>query len=205
VKRWFIALSLALPLVLLASFSLAGTPSSAAGDTDDLVLLVESLSYTEGDIKLGDGLCTTEASNTTSGRCTLRAAIEEANFWAGTRRVTVGVAPGLYPQNSKQPSAQGVITPSSGLLASRWMRTTATSGRNWDAGAYFHITAPMTIDLDNRVGLKSGSETENLATGFFVDAECDVAELHWCDDERDGDSLGRQCGQRGGGEGRGPS
>jgi adhesin/invasin len=165
-----LALGLVLPLVLLAVFALEGATPAAIGDTTDLVLLVDSLSYVDGDNNPGDGLCKTDGQYTSYGRCTLRAAIEEANYWGGSRRVTIGVAPSVYPASSNQPASEGVITVASNVVPSRWMLGTATSGRNWDVGAYFHITAPMTIDLDNRVGLKSGSETENLATGFFVAA-----------------------------------
>ncbi len=117
-----------------AAHSDPGVPTSWAHE-----FLVDSLG-TEGDDARGDGVCATAA-----GTCTLRAAIEEANtIDAGAGQVRIGV----------HLDFAGGLVDITGPADSTWMRTTAVSDGGTitgDNGAVFEITAPVTIDLENRL------------------------------------------------------
>lgn len=111
----------------------------AQSATPGVELLVNSLG-TEEDANPGDGVCATE-----EGTCTLRAAIQESNalnLAAGI--VRIGVQPGF---------AGGRIDLTADT--STWMSTVRPSAGGGsitdDLGAVFHVTAPVEIDLENRV------------------------------------------------------
>ncbi|MCG7284894.1 hypothetical protein MHY85_02770 [Cellulomonas sp. ACRRI] len=111
----------------------------AQSATPGVELLVNSLETTE-DANPGDGLCATE-----EGACTLRAAIQESNalnLAAGI--VRIGVQPGF---------AGGRIDLTADTAT--WMSTTRPSDGGGsitaDLGAVFHVTAPVEIDLENKI------------------------------------------------------
>ncbi|WP_147794683.1 hypothetical protein [Cellulomonas sp. Y8] len=120
--------------------------------------LVDSLG-TEGDDARGDGVCATA-----SGACTLRAAIEESNtINAGVGQVRIGV----------HPDFAGGLIDITGPSESTWMRTTpvSTGGTiTGDNGAVFEITAPVTIDLENRLrAAPPNSSAVPSAAVFHID------------------------------------
>ncbi|WP_125098191.1 right-handed parallel beta-helix repeat-containing protein [Leucobacter chromiireducens] len=120
-------------LALLAGPLLSATGAQAVTHT----FLLNSLdaTTTAKDINVGDGVCATAA-----GTCTMQAALQETNALnlpAGAALITV--APGLT----------GNINP---VVASR-MDTTAVS--NFDVGAHYLVTAPVTIDLKNQVTMET--------------------------------------------------
>jgi adhesin/invasin len=118
----------------------------AAGQAE---FLVDSPYYAPGDAAIGDGVC-----RSADGLCTLRAAIEEGNAQPGDTEVRIAV----------KPDVAGTIVPP--VDPDAWMTRAApfTNG----LGAYYRLTHPMTIDLDNRLGLLA-PDGSVAATGFWVD------------------------------------
>ncbi|MDR3203068.1 MAG: hypothetical protein LBT54_08075 [Bifidobacteriaceae bacterium] len=146
-------LALAAAGLLAAPFLLAGAPvSQSAIVGQDIALMVDSAAFLGSDANPGDGRC---AAST--GACTLRAAIEEANALGASNTVTVTVAPGFT----------GVIA--GGGPASEWMRAPITSRGEWDQGAYYRITAPMSIDLKFSLRIDSAPGNTGAAI-FFIDS-----------------------------------
>lgn len=128
--------------------------------------VVDSLEFGGPDVSAGDGTCAT-----TEGTCTLRAALEESNALgrpAGEVHVTVadGLAGTIVPVGSNTAAASN---------RSRWMYPTATgttAGRvsSQDVGgAFYHVTAPVSIDLDNRVFINDGDYDTSQGAAFYVD------------------------------------
>jgi len=100
------------------------------------------------DVTPGDGLC-----RTATGTCTLLAALQESNALnAPAGAVTITAAAGLRGNIDASVAAQ--------------MQTTSVSGR--DAGAHFAITAPVSIDLDNRVTVQTS--VDSVLALFHVNA-----------------------------------
>jgi len=79
-----------------AAATLPAAPSGAAGADADVILAATGATLTVNstgdgrDAKAGDGVC-----KTSSGACTLRAAIEEANAFSGGNTVNFGIGTGL--------------------------------------------------------------------------------------------------------------
>ncbi|MCW2289145.1 hypothetical protein [Leucobacter luti] len=124
---------------LIAVLALAIAPfvnaPGAQAVTHTFVINSLDATATAKDISVGDGVCATAA-----GTCTMQAALQETNALnlpAGAALITV------------QPGLTGNINP---LLVSR-MDTTAVS--NFDSGAHFLVTAPVTIDLKNQVTMET--------------------------------------------------
>lgn len=137
-----IALSAGAAAIALTASFIVAAPATAATS-----LVVDSLAFGVADSVPGDGVCLTAA-----GTCTLRAALEESNALnAPTGEVTVTVADGLV----------GNITPT----AAGWMTSERTS--DLDVGAYFAVTAPVEIDLDNRVTVTYSGDAYS-ATAFYL-------------------------------------
>ncbi|MCL2594634.1 MAG: hypothetical protein FWD83_03835 [Promicromonosporaceae bacterium] len=109
-----------------------------------------------GDANPGDGICANSA-----GQCTLRAAIHEANALNGRPgEVLITVDPSIAPG-----------TPMTGTQNDNGNRMLTTQVTFEDrAGAMFHITAPMTIDLDDRLVPYAGGNDNNEMTLFYVEA-----------------------------------
>ncbi|MBL3699145.1 right-handed parallel beta-helix repeat-containing protein [Leucobacter luti] len=127
------AAALVAVLALLAAPLLNATGAQAVTHT----FVVNSLDATTAakDINVGDGVCATAA-----GTCTMQAALQETNALnlpAGAALITV------------EPGFTGNINP---VVASR-MDTTAVS--NFDSGAHYLVTAPVTIDLKNQVTMET--------------------------------------------------
>ena len=110
-------------------------------------LEITSLAFSGIDQTPGDGVC-----RTAEGTCTLRAALEESNALQGAPgAVAITVAPGL----------SGIIRPILTRTAANWMQINPVT--TWDQGALYRITAPVTIDLDNRVAIVPTSEPVEAA------------------------------------------
>lgn len=161
--RWVRAVAAALGLALIISIAIAtARPASAATHT----FVVDSLDFGGPDAAIGDGACATAA-----GACTLRAAIEESNALnAGAGEVLITVADDL----------EGNITPDGSNTAAasnrpNWMYPTATgsaTGRvsTFDVGgAFYHVTAPVTFDFDNRLSINDGGYDTSQGAAFYVD------------------------------------
>ncbi len=137
------AAAVAATAVALAAVVVADSASAASHR-----FVVDSLAASGVDAAKGDGVCATAA-----GTCTLRAAIEESNALSGPPgSVTITVAPGL----------SGTITPAMGVSTANWMAV-ATITTIGDIGAFYEITAPVSIDLDNRVSILPASEPAEVA------------------------------------------
>ena len=125
---------------LIAGGLLVAAPAMSAPSHE---LEITSLAFSGVDQAPGDGVC-----RTADGSCTLRAALEESNALNGAPgAVVIGVKPGL----------SGIIRPVMTRSTANWMQTSAVS--TWDDGAFYRITAPVTLDLDNRVSIIPTSES----------------------------------------------
>ena len=127
------AAAIAAVLSLVAAAFL--TAPGAQAVTHTFVINSLDATTTAKDVNVGDGVCTTAA-----GTCTMQAALQETNALnlpAGAALITVATG------------FTGNINP---LLASR-MDATAVS--NFDSGAHFLVTAPVTIDLKNQVTMET--------------------------------------------------
>lgn len=152
----------ALAMLLVVGLAVVtARPAAAAVHT----FVVDSVEFGGPDASPGDGTCATAA-----GTCTLRAAIEESNALnAGPGQVLITVADGL----------EGNIVPNGTNTAAasnrpNWMYPTATgsaTGRvsTFDVGgAFYRITAPVTIDLDDRLSINDGAYDTSQGAAFFV-------------------------------------
>ncbi len=129
---------------LIAGGLLVAAPAMSAPSHE---LEITSLAFSGVDQAPGDGVC-----RTADGSCTLRAALEESNALNGAPgAVVIGVKPGL----------SGIIRPVMTRSTANWMQTSAVS--TWDDGAFYRITAPVTLDLDNRVSIIPTSESTEAA------------------------------------------
>ncbi|MBF0722994.1 invasin domain 3-containing protein [Sanguibacter inulinus] len=130
---------------MLASL-LAVLPATTASAADR-TFLVDSLSAVGDDATVGDGVCATAA-----GACTLRAALQESNAIGTTDTVTIA------PAEDVDASTPGVQT--SGTIVGHattsagWMYSGALTPLG-DLGAYFVATAPVTLDFQGRLGIRS--------------------------------------------------
>jgi adhesin/invasin len=164
VPQWARAVAATLGLALILSISIAtARPASAATHT----FVVNSLAFGGPDAAAGDGACATAA-----GTCTLRAAIEESNALnAGAGEVLITVADDL--EGNIEPDGSNTAAASN---RPNWMYPTATgsaSGRvsTFDVGgAFYHVTAPVTVDLDNRLSINDGAYNTSEGAAFYVDA-----------------------------------
>ncbi|MCL2783296.1 MAG: hypothetical protein FWD80_04905, partial [Propionibacteriaceae bacterium] len=136
--------------LLLGAIGVEASKATATPAGGPLVLLVNSADFGGPDANPGDGICDAGGTVTIDGedvpRCTLRAAIEEANAYAAAIGATNGdeilitLDPGF---------AGGTIIGAN--TAGSFMQTTPAS--NLATGpVWFVVTAPMTIDLQNRLG-----------------------------------------------------
>ncbi|MBO3663931.1 hypothetical protein [Microbacterium stercoris] len=146
--RRAVVAALAVAAVVGGGLSVA-LPAVAAPRT----LVVDSLAASGRDAVPGDGNCATDSKT-----CTLRAAIEESNALKGASGgVEIVVKDGL----------SGDIKPTMIESTGNWMTTANVT--SWDAGAAYEITAPVTIDLGNRVGVYPVTDLEMAA--FHVNGE----------------------------------
>jgi len=144
----------------------------------EITILVNSADFGGPDTDPGDGLCDTGTTVTLEGdtvpRCTLRAALEEANALADTNQVTVTLDP-RWPGGAIVPNA---------TVANRMVPAGATS--SLDTGAYYHVTGPMTIDLNNALSLIP--PTWAVTTGLLVSGS-DVTLKNFTDWYTQGSSI----------------
>ncbi|WP_341955858.1 hypothetical protein [Microbacterium sp. LWH13-1.2] len=139
-RRVRLAAAITACLGLIAGAVVVAGPAMSAPSHE---LVITSTAFSGIDQTPGDGVCLTAA-----GTCTLRAALEESNALKG--------APGAVVI-SVQPGLSGTIRPVMTRSAANWMQTSAVS--SWDDGAFYRITAPVTIDLDNRLSIIPTSES----------------------------------------------
>jgi len=135
------------------------------GESEPVVrLVVDSLDFGGPDATPGDGVCATAA-----GTCTLRAALEESNALnrpAGEVLITVaeGLSGTIVPDGTNTAAASN---------RPNWMFPTATGSPTVSTrdtgGAFYRITAPVTIDLDNRLSINDGTYATSEGAAFFVD------------------------------------
>jgi adhesin/invasin len=152
-------------LVAVAVVAPGTVPPLALGadSGQTLTLLVDSAEFLGSDAAKGDGVCATA-----TGVCTLRAAVEEANALGAANTVTIAPAPLITDVDGV---AKSDVTIIANDTPSTWMSTAnVTTRTDWDAGAYYRLTAKMTVDLGNRVSLRAASGAPPYAVGFFVDA-----------------------------------
>lgn len=142
--------------VALAIASSGLVLSPAVAGADEVTLLVDSLDYVGDDANPGDGVCATDDETPV---CTLRAALQESNELnaAAEHDVTITFAEGV----------EGWIVGPNGNNDDHRMLTGIIASGFDHSGAFFHVTAPVTIDFADRVGfVQYGDE----GTGFFIDA-----------------------------------
>ncbi|WP_143738879.1 hypothetical protein [Microbacterium sp. Yaish 1] len=99
-------------------------------------------------VNVGNGVCETSA-----GTCTMRAALEESNALnLPPGAITITVADGLT----------GNIDARDGTA----FRMHNSSVNSWDNGAHFAVTAPVVIDLQNRVTMQTSRDT--VSALFYI-------------------------------------
>lgn len=145
--RWASAVSLCVGLI--AGGVAVATPAVSAPSHE---FEITTLAFSGVDQTPGDGVC-----RTVDGACTLRAALEESN--------ALNAAPGAVVIRVKA-GLSGVIRPVMSRTPANWMQTSAVS--TWDDGAFYRITAPVSVDLDNRVSIIPTSESVEGAA-FEID------------------------------------
>ncbi|MDR2453544.1 MAG: hypothetical protein LBD51_03100, partial [Bifidobacteriaceae bacterium] len=134
---------------LVSAAALGFKALQAEAAPSQLVLVVNTVEAGTSDAAKGDGVCATD-----QGLCSLRAAIEESNATKGDTEVSIEVAPGV--------NGSILMTTSD----STWMTKDNPTGK--DSGAYFHVTRTVSIDLDNRLGVKASSNGD--AAAFWIEA-----------------------------------
>ncbi len=162
--RWARPLAVVAGLATVVGISVVTAPPATAATH---TLVVDSTEFGGADASPGDGVCATA-----EGACTLRAALEESNALnRGPGEVLITVADGL----------EGNIVPDGTNTAAasnrpNWMYATApgtAAGRvsTLDVGgAFYHVTAPVTIDLDNRLSINDGTYDTSQGAAFFVES-----------------------------------
>lgn len=131
-------------VALITGGVLVAVPAMSAPSHE---LEITSLAFSGVDQTPGDGVC-----RTAEGTCTLRAALEESNALNGAPgAVVIGVKAGL----------SGIIRPVLSRSTANWMQINSVS--TWDDGAFYRITAPVTLDLDNRVSIVPTTESIEAA------------------------------------------
>lgn len=139
-RRWRrVAAAIATTATIIGGSLVAAASAQAATHT----FYVDSLdgSANARGVNIGNGVCETAA-----GTCTMRAAIEEANALNLPKgSVTIAMANGL--------------TGNIDALNATAARMQNSRVSNQDAAAHFEITAPVIIDLDNRVTMQTSADT----------------------------------------------
>lgn len=156
-RRRFRFVALMAAAAILGSFFVIGQAETASAVSR--TFLVNSLSPIGDDANLGDGICATS-----TGVCTLRAALQQANAIGNTDTITIA------PAADVDADTPGVQT--SGTIVGH-----ATSTAYWmyngvltpwgDGGAYFMATAPVTIDFQNRLGIASFNDAYG-STAIYI-------------------------------------
>lgn len=162
--RWARPLAVVAGLATVIGVSVVTAPAATAATH---TLVVDSTAFGGSDADPGDGVCATEG-----GTCTLRAALEESNALnRGPGEVVITVADGL--EGNIEPVGSNTAAASN---RSQWMYPTATgtaAGRvsTFDVGgAFYHVTAPVTIDLDNRLSINDGTYDTSQGAAFYVES-----------------------------------
>ncbi|MCL2653636.1 MAG: IPT/TIG domain-containing protein, partial [Propionibacteriaceae bacterium] len=140
-------------------------PALADPVLSSLTLYVNSTDFGGPDIAPGDGVCDAGGTVDFNGaaRCTLRAAIEEANAYAANMGATTGqeILITLDPD-----FAGGTITSTN--TTGDYMQTAAASVQA-PGSVWFVISAPMTIDLQNKLSTSvSTSVPANVSSTIFA-------------------------------------
>ncbi|MCL2735546.1 MAG: IPT/TIG domain-containing protein [Propionibacteriaceae bacterium] len=135
---------------------------ATAAPTEQVVFHVNSAEFGVADANVSDGVCDTGSMITLNGRprprCTLRAAIEQAN----ARSVALGATTGEEVLVTLDPDFVGgtiqAVSPAAGAYMSTTKLTDVGGTSTW-----FVVKAPMTIDLQDRL-----KTTGRLASSVFA-------------------------------------
>ncbi|TFB15537.1 hypothetical protein E3V93_02355 [Microbacterium sp. 3H14] len=145
----------ALLTVIVAAVVGPTQPAVAA----DRVFLIDSLSHQGDDLSPGDGVCLTS-----TGVCTLRAALQESNASAVDDTIVIAPAEDVDASTpGVQPSGTIVV---SGSGAANWMHVGALSPFG-DGGAAFLATRSVVIDFQSRLGVASLNDGNGVAAFYL--------------------------------------
>jgi len=129
----------------------------ANADTPTISLVVNSNAWGGSDTDLTDSKCLTS-----TGVCTLRAAIEQSNAINGDPgQVSITVDPDKIAIGTVMPSA------TANTSANNMPITPAHITNAENSGAYFNVTAPVTIDLGHRLQV-DGSANGTEYAAFYL-------------------------------------
>ena len=143
-----------LAVVGVAVAGFVGPVSGAGADPIVTTLVVNSPAWGGADAAPGDRLCAT-----VTGECTLRAAIEEAN--------ALGAAPDTVLITVNRSIPVGTTMTGTPNLNADKMLTSAVTAEDVN-GAYFAVTAPVTIDLGHRLLVDGSANDDNEAAAFYL-------------------------------------
>jgi len=142
-------------------------PAKADPLPSNLTLYVNSLDFGGPDTKLGDGICDAGGTDVTLNgvtkpRCTLRAAIEEANASAAS----MGATTGQEVLVTLDPDFAGGIIVNTAVTGdfSGFMQASGASDKA-SGPVWFVVKAPMTIDLKNTL---STSRPSTVSSTIFA-------------------------------------
>ncbi|MCL2779897.1 MAG: hypothetical protein FWD74_00080 [Actinomycetia bacterium] len=148
-RRTAIAAALA---VIASGILVPSMMSRASAATKTLV--VNSTAWGGPDANPGNGVCATS-----TGVCTLRAAIEESNaLKGGAGDILITVDPSI---------AAGTKMSGTVNYPPNYMIGAELNGADTN-GAYFNVTAPVTIDLDHRLQVDGSANSSYMAAAFYL-------------------------------------
>ncbi len=145
-------------LALLGASALGVVMATSASAVTKL--LINSLGLEAATGSLTDGVC-----QSTSGKCTLRAAIQESNAMNGAAGdIEIGVDTSLAGGNINLSTSN-----------STWMRTTylytaqgaAAGSVGGDTGAVFEVTSPVVIDLGHKITIHEAPSSNDPNVAVF--------------------------------------
>jgi adhesin/invasin len=149
--------SLAVSVLAATAVLLPGVLSplgtSGARGADVVTFLVNTVEAGTPDANLGDTVCATAESK----KCSLRAAIENANQVAAGKTVVVEMDPSFAGGTIEMPGS-----------TTSYMVSTATPIAPRNTRAYFHITRTMTVNLADKIHVNTKALGD--AAAFWVDA-----------------------------------
>ncbi|HEU5473721.1 MAG TPA: Ig-like domain-containing protein, partial [Actinophytocola sp.] len=148
-------------VVLLAGLTVGGlvaAPRPAQAATVNF--LVNSLSHQGDDALVGDRVCATAA-----GVCTLRAALQESNALPTADEAIIAPAEDVDADTPGIQSTGTIV--GSGTGTANWMFVGVLTPLG-DNGALFHATRSVTLDFQNRLGIRSLSDVDGV-TALFID------------------------------------
>lgn len=146
-RRWKrIAAAITTTAAIIAGSLVAAASAQAVTHTFVIESLITTANARGADV--GDGVCRSVA-----GPCTLRAALEEANALN-------------LPKGSILITAAEGLTGNINATDGTTVRMHNGSINSWDGGAHFAVTAPVILDLDNRITMQTSSRTTSAL--FYI-------------------------------------